>query len=112
MRALLSHGCALKSEETQNVIDFADARNKATRQAPSWVKIAADQFNPNEVDNKDNTDDFVVFVGTTGGGGGGLPVTGPKAIVIGGVGAAVLAVGVFLFMSSRRRRVVLVTPAE
>jgi hypothetical protein len=89
-----------------------DARNKATRQAPSWVKIAADQFNPNEVDNKDNTDDFVVFVGTTGGGGGGLPVTGPKAIVIGGVGAAVLAVGVFLFVSSRRRRVVLVTPAE
>jgi hypothetical protein len=83
--------------------------SRSARTAPSWLKVAAGEFDANEVDNKDNSDDFVVFVGTNG---GGLPVTGPKAIMIGGVGAAVLAVGVFLFMGARRRRVVLVTPAE
>jgi hypothetical protein len=90
----------------------ADAR-RTVKGLPGWAKVSQDAFNPNEVDNKDNTDDFVVFVGaSTGGGGGGLPTTGPKAIVIGGVGAAALAVGVFLFVAARRRRIVLVTPAE
>lgn len=73
-----------------------------------------------EVDASDNTDGFAVLVaGPTGGSGGGsgddgpsLPVTGPVAASIGGAGAAVLALGAFLFISTRRRRVVLVTPAD
>jgi hypothetical protein len=88
----------------------ADAR-QARNGLPTWAKVSTNAFNPNEVDNKDNSDDFVVFVGT-GGNGGGLPTTGPKAIVIGGVGAAVLAFGVVLLLGARRRRILLVTPAE
>ncbi|MFI5494782.1 hypothetical protein [Actinoplanes sp. NPDC051859] len=93
-----------------------------------------------EVDKSDNSDQFVVFVGKTNGGGGsdkpvadkpvadkpagtdnqaggstdggGLPVTGAKAGLIGGAGLAVVAVGGFLMISARRRRVVLVTPGD
>lgn len=86
----------------------ADAR-RAAPPAPSWLKT---RTTSDEVDTGDNTDEFVVFVGRTGDGGGGLPVTGPKAVAIGGVGAVVFAVGVFLLVAARRRRVVLVTPAE
>ena len=51
--------------------------------------------------------------GTGGGtGDGGLPVTGMQVGLIGGIGAAVLAVGAALMMLSRRRKVVLVAPGE
>jgi hypothetical protein len=43
---------------------------------------------------------------------GGLPITGTRVSLISGVGVAVLAAGIALFMLSRRRRVVLVTPAD
>jgi hypothetical protein len=43
---------------------------------------------------------------------GGLPVTGVKAGVIGGVGLAGVVVGVLLYISARRRRYLLVTPAD
>jgi Domain of unknown function DUF11 len=43
---------------------------------------------------------------------GGLPVTGVKAGVIGGVGLAGVVVGVLLYVSARRRRIVLVTPDD
>lgn len=71
-----------------------------------------------EVDATDNTDPYAVLVaGSTGGSGGGdeepgLPVTGPVAATVAGLGAVVLAAGAFLFVSARRRRVVLVTPAD
>jgi hypothetical protein len=88
------------------------ARALATTDAPAWLATKAD-FDPTEVDNKDNTDEFAVFVGAAaGGGGGGLPVTGPKAVVIGMVGLGVLAVGVVALVGARRRRIVLVTPSE
>ncbi|GAA1041642.1 hypothetical protein GCM10009557_65830 [Virgisporangium ochraceum] len=83
----------------------ADAR-RAAPQAPGWLKT---RNNADDVDAGDNTDEFVVFVGAVD---GGLPVTGPKALAIGGVGAVVFAVGVVLLVAARRRRVVLVTPAE
>jgi hypothetical protein len=73
-----------------------------------------------EVDATDNSDAFAVLVaGPTGGSGGGngedgpsLPVTGPVAATAAGLGVAVLAVGAFLFVSARRRRIVLVTPGD
>jgi hypothetical protein len=71
-----------------------------------------------EVDATDNTDPYAVLVaGSTGGSGGGdeepgLPVTGPVAATAAGLGAVVLAAGAFLFLSARRRRVVLVTPGD
>ncbi|MGB2568760.1 hypothetical protein ACPFP2_09960 [Micromonospora citrea] len=72
-----------------------------------------------DIDPSDNSDDFAVKVAaaTNGGGGGdgddgGLPVTGPQAGLIGGVGVAVLAAGGALLMMARRRRVVLVTPGD
>ncbi|MEH1056036.1 cell wall anchor protein [Micromonospora sp. CPCC 206171] len=76
-----------------------------------------------DVDPSDNSDNFAVIVAAkTGGdgggdgggegGGGGLPVTGPRAGLLGGVGAAVLAAGGAMFVLARRRRVVLVTPGD
>ncbi|MEU8259372.1 hypothetical protein AB0C02_01935 [Micromonospora sp. NPDC048999] len=65
-----------------------------------------------DLDPSDNTDGFAVIVAADGGAGGGLPVTGAKAGLIGGIGVAVLAVGGALFLIARRRRVVLVTPAD
>ncbi|QLQ36544.1 hypothetical protein [Micromonospora robiginosa] len=50
--------------------------------------------------------------GGDGGGDGGLPVTGPQAGLIGGIGIAALAAGAVLFLSSRRRRTILVTPED
>lgn len=77
-----------------------------------------------EIDESDNSDDFAVVVtaaaaggggsggGTGGGQDGGLPVTGPQAGLIGAIGAFVLAAGTVLFLTARRRRVVLVTPGD
>lgn len=45
-----------------------------------------------------------------GGNAGGLPVTGPQAAIIGGVGGLVLAVGAVLFVLARKRRVVTALP--
>ncbi|MEV4533158.1 cell wall anchor protein [Asanoa sp. NPDC049518] len=77
-----------------------------------------------DADEADNQARFDIFVGAaaTGepstppggepgeGGGGGLPVTGAKAGIIGGVGALVVVAGVVLFLVARRRRIVTVTP--
>ena len=72
-----------------------------------------------DIDPSDNVDGFAVLVaGPTGGSGGGtgddpgLPVTGPVAGTIGGIGGAVLVAGAIMFVMSRRRRVVLVTPDD
>ncbi|MEU2615823.1 hypothetical protein ABZ570_30270 [Micromonospora sp. NPDC007271] len=71
-----------------------------------------------DLDPSDNTDGYAVVVaakGGVGGGegdGGGLPVTGAKAGLIGGIGVAVLAAGGAMFLVARRRRVVLVTPSD
>ncbi|MCW3818326.1 cell wall anchor protein [Micromonospora sp. DR5-3] len=78
-----------------------------------------------DVDATDNSDGYAVIVaakggtgGGAGGGGvgggdeGGLPVTGAKAGLIGGIGAAVLLAGGVMFLVARRRRVVLVTPGD
>ena len=65
-----------------------------------------------DLDASDNTDGFAVIVATEGGAGGGLPVTGAKVGLIGGIGVAVLVAGGALFLVARRRRVVLVTPGD
>ncbi|HWH00857.1 MAG TPA: hypothetical protein VNV66_16445 [Pilimelia sp.] len=75
-----------------------------------------------DADRTDNSDEFHALVAkaaapTTpapgaGGGAGELPVTGAKAGLIGGAGAAVLVVGGVLLLSARQRRVVLVTPGD
>jgi hypothetical protein len=70
-----------------------------------------------DLDPSDNTDGYAVVVAAEGGAGGGngtggLPVTGAKAGLLGGVGVAVLAAGGAMFLVARRRRVVLVTPGD
>jgi hypothetical protein len=103
---------------------------------PTRARIAAKQALPDyvfqidpvelvhmDIDPSDNVDGFAVLVagpnGGTGGGTGdngdddpGLPVTGPVAGGIAGVGGAVLIAGAVMFMVSRRRRVVLMTPGD
>ncbi|WP_436681462.1 hypothetical protein [Micromonospora sp. URMC 105] len=82
---------------------------------PSFLTTTAPAGLAKDVDPSDNSDNFAVIVAApTGGegGGGGLPVTGPQAGLIGGVGVAVLAAGGALFVLARRRRVVLVTPGD
>ncbi|GAA2703815.1 hypothetical protein GCM10010429_10030 [Micromonospora olivasterospora] len=74
-----------------------------------------------DVDHSDNRDGFAVVLaaksGGDGGAGGGdgdggLPVTGPQAGLIGGIGLAALAAGGMLFLVARRRRTILVTPED
>ncbi|KIR64893.1 hypothetical protein TK50_04785 [Micromonospora haikouensis] len=76
-----------------------------------------------DTDDSDNEDGFAVVLaaksggddgGENGGGGGdgGLPVTGPQAGLIGGIGVAALAVGAALFLAARRRRMILVSPGD
>jgi hypothetical protein len=62
-----------------------------------------------DADPADNTANFKVHIGArpaTGGGagGGGLPVTGPRTGLIGGVGAALVLLGSTLVLITRRRR--------
>lgn len=90
----------------------------------TFPQLSAARVAAIDADLSDNTDGFAVLVagpdGGTGGGetaggqgnGGGLPLTGPAAFAIGGSGLAVLAVGLVLFFSARRRRIVLVTPRD
>jgi LPXTG-motif cell wall-anchored protein len=81
-------------------------------------KLTAAEVVKLDVDASDNTDGFAVLVaGPAGGTGGGgedpsLPLTGPVAASVAGAGAVALALGTFLFVSARRRRIVLVTPAD
>ncbi|WP_431891574.1 hypothetical protein [Micromonospora haikouensis] len=88
------------------------SRRAATPALPSGLSLVPAR----EVDSSDNSDDFAVLVIARsdggGGGDGGLPVTGPQAGLIGGVGAAVLAVGGALLVLARRRRLVLVAPTD
>ncbi|MEV4825497.1 cell wall anchor protein [Micromonospora sp. NPDC049275] len=83
------------------------------------VRMLAKGERVTDVDPTDNRDDFAVIVaakggsgGGTGGDDGGLPVTGAKAGLIGGIGVAVLLAGGVMFLVARRRRVVLVAPAD
>ncbi|HTF09813.1 MAG TPA: hypothetical protein VK659_16720 [Asanoa sp.] len=79
----------------------------ALRNAPKAAELPE---NFKDVDKSDNTDEFGVFVAVPGGSGGGLPVTGPAAGIIGGVGGAVVIAGLVLFFVARRRRIITVTP--
>jgi hypothetical protein len=88
------------------------AARAAKAKVPAFATAARNDFDPTEVDNRDNTDEFAVFTGAAAGGGGGLPVTGPKAAVFGMVGLGALAIGVVALVGARRRRIVLMTPAE
>ncbi|WP_229403365.1 hypothetical protein [Micromonospora okii] len=81
-----------------------------------------------DADHSDNQDGFAVVLAAKsggddggdddgdddggGGGDGGLPVTGPQAGLIGGVGVAALVAGGVLFLAARRRRMILVTPED
>jgi hypothetical protein len=105
-----------------NVYPLPSAQRKAKqdRELPAFGRPVTDtEIFDNDVDPTDNTDGFSVLVaGAAGGAGGGagddggLPVTGPVAASVAGAGAAALAVGAFLFISARRRRIVLVTPGD
>jgi LPXTG-motif cell wall-anchored protein len=81
----------------------------------SALPANAEAVTVTEVDATDNTDAYAVVVTAKGGAGGGepgLPVTGPQAGLIGGIGGAVLVAGAAMFVIARRRRVVLVTPGD
>jgi hypothetical protein len=91
--------------------------------APAELPANVEGARAAEVDASDNSDTYAVVVaakGGTGGGGtgggdgdgGGLPVTGPQAGLIGGIGVVALAAGGAMFLAARRRRVVLVTPGD
>lgn len=58
-----------------------------------------------DIDPTDNTDEFTVFVAAKPGSGGSLPITGVQVGLIGGAGAAAVAVGAVLLFASRRRRI-------
>ncbi|MGC4756935.1 hypothetical protein [Micromonospora trifolii] len=94
---------------------------------PSFLKAATTEqaAEVRDIDDTDNTDAYAVVVaakggsggggedgGNGGGDGGGLPVTGAKAGLIGGIGAAVLLAGGLMFLVARRRRIVLVAPGD
>lgn len=98
-------------------------RSTVVRSEPARTALPANAIavSAAEVDHSDNRDGFAVVLtakrgdggggdgGRGGDGDGGLPVTGPQAGLIGGVGLAVLAAGGMLFLVARRRRIILVT---
>jgi hypothetical protein len=109
------------------IVEPAGARITTTRKAPpNYISLVdPGEIARMDIDPADNVDGFAVIVagpaggsgGGTGGGTGGdddpgLPVTGPVAGTIAGAGGAVLVVGAVMFVMSRRRRVVLVTPGD
>lgn len=77
-----------------------------------------------DVDSSDNSDDFTIMLDGfldddedgdedgADGQGGGLPVTGANAVLLGGVGSAVIGAGVLLMVAVRRRRIVPVLPRD
>jgi hypothetical protein len=98
-------------------------RARAAAELPAYLTFAAAPSK--DIDATDDTDTFAVHVGQGGdnggpgggdnggsGGGGGLPVTGPAALGIGLGGAALLAAGLAMFLVTRRRRIVMVTPGD
>ncbi len=118
---------------TTGAVRASDKRARKAEVAaalPGYLTLAAAPAKPSkDVDATDDTDTFVVNVckgadnGGTGGGdngggnggtggGGGLPVTGPAALGIGVGGAALLAAGLAMFVVTRRRRIVMVTPGD
>ncbi|MFB6393405.1 hypothetical protein [Polymorphospora lycopeni] len=86
------------------------------RRAPQAVELpqGVEGVLAKDADWTDNSDEFTVFVKAAdgNGGGGGLPVTGVQAGLLSGIGLAVVAAGGAMFLISRRRRVVLVTPGD
>ncbi|MFI7539646.1 hypothetical protein [Actinoplanes sp. NPDC049599] len=106
--------------EAGETVDPDRARIAAAGALPDYVSLV-DPAEIAELDPADNVDGFAVIVagpagGTGGGTGGGddpgLPVTGPVAGTIAGAGGAALIAGAVMFLVSRRRRVVLVTPGD
>jgi hypothetical protein len=123
----LTGGEATVAATGQESLSDAAARTlarKATLALPkSFHRLTEAQMAAVEVDASDNTDGFAVLVagrpggGTSGSGGGtgeggGLPITGPVAASVAGAGAVLVSIGAVLFVVTRRRRVVLVTPAD
>ncbi|MDG4808735.1 hypothetical protein O7634_18475 [Micromonospora sp. WMMD1120] len=101
------------------------------RSAPASAELPANAVAVRvaDVDPGDNQDGFAVVLvassggdtgggdgngdggdGGGGGGDGGLPVTGPQAGLVGGIGIAALTVGGVLLLATRRRRTILVIP--
>ena len=94
----------------------------ATTALPAGIKGAS--LAKLDVDASDNTDDFTIMVaaaddnggGSEGGGGsggsggssggGGLPITGAPAVLVAGIGLAVILVGAVLMFVTRRRKTV------
>jgi hypothetical protein len=105
-------------------VDATRARSTAKQARPDYVfQVDPAEITHMDIDPSDNIDGFAVQVaGPAGGAGGGtgdngdddggLPVTGPVAGTVAGVGGAVLVAGAVMFVMSRRRRVVLVTPHD
>lgn len=104
--------------------DPARATGRQTPSLPDGVEVVPADAGPipDDWDDHDGHGDdvwpFAAHIagpaaGNGGGGAGdGLPVTGVQAGLIGGIGAGVLLVGGLLFVLARRRRVVLVAPAD
>lgn len=100
-------------------VEFGQPATLSKPKLPANVKLLNGDEVP-DVDPSDNVDGFSVIVaaaqggsgGGDGDGGGSLPITGARAGLLGGVGAALAVSGGLLFLVARRRRVVLVTPGD
>ncbi|WP_405425855.1 hypothetical protein [Micromonospora sp. NBC_00617] len=98
--------------------------NNRSKPAPTELPANAAAVRVADADPSDNQDGFAVVLaaksagGDGGGGGGGsggdggLPVTGPQAGLVGGIGIAALTAGGVLFLAARRRRMILVTSED
>jgi LPXTG-motif cell wall-anchored protein len=71
-------------------------------------KVTFLRFELPDVDAANDTADVVVTVSS----GGGLPITGTQTALFAAGGATMLVAGAALYLTARRRRVLLVTPSE
>ncbi len=106
------HGKQATPEQRRQLTDVDDADNIAIFDIFGELVTASPSPSDSSSPGPSGDPSPAPSGGTAPGAGGGLPVTGVQVGLIVGLGVVVLGLGALLFVLSRRRRVVLVSPDD